>query len=166
MPTTRKVMRAKALKTLDRVLVYKDHEDTALMKRFIEKKMAEHECDALDIAAAFLKEAVGDLGQDIEEDDFVIRKPVKGRGDREQARGRRSGRDAERGRGRDAGLGNSGRSGRGQAPGRRDLAAGRDEKRSKGRGVSNQSAQSKRGGREGFFGPRGDRKKKAVKKEV
>jgi ATP-dependent RNA helicase DeaD len=39
MPTTRKVMRSKALKTLDRVLVYKDHEDTALMKKFIEKKM-------------------------------------------------------------------------------------------------------------------------------
>jgi len=96
MPTTRKVMRSKALKTLDRVLVYKDHEDTALMKKFIEKKMAEQECDALDIAAAFLKEAVGDLGQDIEEDDFVIRKAVKSRDAGRDGRRRDSGRDGER----------------------------------------------------------------------
>ena len=101
MPTKRKVMRAKALKTLDRVLVYKDHEDAALMKKFIEKKMAEHECDALAIAAAFLKEAIGDLGQDIEEDDFVIRKTVKGKGDRDQSRGRRGGRENGRGDGHD-----------------------------------------------------------------
>ncbi len=97
MPSTRKVMRSKAFKTLDRVLVYKDHEDAALMKKFIEKKMAEYECDALDIAAAFLKEAIGDLGQDIAEDDFVIRKNVKGKNDRNDRRSGRGSREEGRG---------------------------------------------------------------------
>lgn len=129
MPTNRKVMRAKALKTLDRVLVYKDHEDLALMKKFIEKKMAENECDALDIAAAFLKEAVGDLGQEIEEDDFVLRKPSKGR-DRDGGRGSRGGRDNGRG-----------------ARERRDGAEGRG-RRERRDGAEGQGRRERRGGEE------------------
>lgn len=91
-PSTRKVMRSKAFKTLDRVSVYKDSEDIAVMKKFVEKKMAEYECDALDIAAAFLKEAIGDLGEDIAVDDFEIRKPGRGK-DRDGSRMRRGGRE-------------------------------------------------------------------------
>lgn len=75
LPKASKVLRVKAEKTLDKVLVYKDSEDLQLMKKFIERKMQENECDALDIAAAFLRDAVGEMGEDIEEDDFRIRKP-------------------------------------------------------------------------------------------
>lgn len=148
MPTTRKVMRSKALKTLDRVLVYKDHEDTAMMKKFIEKKMAEHECDALDIAAAFLKEAVGDLGPNIEEDDFVIRKPVKSReGGRDRRDGRRREADREGRDGRRREAGREGRDGR-----RRD--AGREGERKRGENRPDRIRKE----REGFFGQRNLRK--------
>lgn len=141
MPTNRKVMRAKALKTLDRVLVYKDHEDLALMKKFIEKKMAENECDALDIAAAFLKEAVGDLGQEIEEDDFILRKPSKGR-DRDGGRGSRGGRD----NGRGARERRDGAEGRGRRE-RRDGAEGQG-RRERRDGAEGQGRRERRGGEE------------------
>ena len=162
MPTNRKVMRSKALKTLDRVLVYKDHEDLALMKKFIEKKMAENECDALDIAAAFLKEAVGDLGQEIEEDDFVIRKPSKGK-DRDGGRGSRGGRDNGRGsrerRGGEEGRGRrerrDGEEGRGRRE-RRDGEEGRGRRERRG-GEERRGNREQRHGRseksgKGFFG--------------
>ena len=143
-PNTRKVMRSKAFKTLDRVIVYKDHEDLAVMKKFVEKKMVEYECDALDIAAAFLKEAIRDLGQDIAVDDFEIRKPVKDKKDR-QFGGRRGGQEFGRGRFGDK------RMSREQTKERREGAARRGDtpRRSK--------AESKSEGGK-FFGRRKERK--------
>lgn len=76
-PSTRKVLRAKALKTLDQVMVHMGSEDLELMKRFIQRKMEDQGCEALDIAAAFLKDAIGELGENIEEDDFVVKRSVK-----------------------------------------------------------------------------------------
>lgn len=170
MPTTRKVMRSKALKTLDRVLVYKDSEDIDLMKKFIEKKMQEHECDALDVAAAFLKEAVGDLGQDIEEDDFVLRRLVKGRDNREGSRGRRGVREDGRVRRRSLEA-ESGRSDREGSRGSHNKREGRysegKEYRSRdvretSRGSRERSRDNKEKNREsqGFFKRKGDRKNK------
>jgi len=133
-PSTRKVLRAKAFKTLDRVLTYKDSEDLGMMKKFIEKKMEEQQCDALDVAAAFLKEAVGDLGQDIPEDDFELRSQMKERGRRGRRDGRTEGNE-RRGRRNDRAEGNERRGRRdGQAEGnerrgRRDDRAEGNERR-------------------------------------
>jgi len=94
-PNTRSVMRAKVFKTLDRVMEHKDSKDLEMMKRFIQKKMEDTGCDALDVAAAFLKEAVGDLGENIEEDDFQEKREEKSRNERRG--GRREGRRTDRG---------------------------------------------------------------------
>ncbi len=75
LPSAAKAMRVKAEKALDKVLVNHENTDYALMKKFIERKMAECECDALEIAAAFLKDAVGEMGEDIVEDDFRVSRP-------------------------------------------------------------------------------------------
>lgn len=74
LPGAGKVLRAKAEKTLDRVLEYRESEDLALMKKFIQRQMQENDCDALEIAACFLREAVGVQGTEIPEDDFKDRK--------------------------------------------------------------------------------------------
>ncbi len=94
LPSAAKAMRVKAEKALNKVLEHRDEQDLALMKKFIERKMQENDCDALEIAAAFLKDAVGEMGTDIAEDDFQIRKPARRekrqeRGGREHGRGRR-----------------------------------------------------------------------------
>lgn len=78
LPGAAKVLRAKAEKTLDRVLEYKDAEELALMKKFIQRQMQENNCDALEIAACFLREAVGVQGTEIPEDDYKKQKrPTK-----------------------------------------------------------------------------------------
>ena len=98
LPSAAKAMRVKAEKALDKVLEERENQDLELMKKFVERKMQEYNCDALEIAAAFLKDAVGELGKDIEEDDFRVRKFHRG----------------EKENGRDRGGRNYSRSGRGR----------------------------------------------------
>lgn len=124
MPTAAKVIRSKAKKALDRVWEQKqevDEKDLELMKKYIQRKMDEEECDAIDIAAAFLKDAVGEMGEDIASDDFRERRSPygsdrggrggRGRGDRDGRDGR--GRGDRDGRGREDSRGYGERRGRG-----------------------------------------------------
>ncbi len=94
LPSAAKAMRVKAEKALDKVLQNCESQDMELMKRFVERKMQENSCDALEVAAAFLKDAVGEMGRDIEEDDFRERR--FGRGEK----GSRSVRKEHAGQGR------------------------------------------------------------------
>ena len=65
LPTASKVMRVKAEKAMADALLHRESEDFELMKRFIAKKLEEEGVEALDMAAAFLKGFVGDIGEDI-----------------------------------------------------------------------------------------------------
>lgn len=135
LPSAAKAMRVKAEKALDKVMQNRDAEDLDLMKKFIERKMMENDCDALEIAAVFLKDIVGEMGPDIEEDDFKERRYGRGdrigrvRGEREDRTGRgRSEKDGRRGRDRSeaedrSGRGRSGRIDRGNR-GRSNREAG------------------------------------------
>lgn len=82
-PGASKVMKVKAMKLLDQVWELREHEDLEMMKRFLVRKMEQEACDAMDIAAVFLKYYVGDKGEDIPVDEL----PVK-RGTREKREGR------------------------------------------------------------------------------
>jgi ATP-dependent RNA helicase DeaD len=73
-PAAGKVMKAKAQKILDQVYELKDHPDVELMKKYLETKMEQEDIDALDLAALLLKHYVGDAGEEIEADDFEIRR--------------------------------------------------------------------------------------------
>jgi len=97
LPAASKVMKAKAEKYLNESWELHGHEDMDLMKSYVERKMEEAGCDALDLAAAMLKLHIGDVGPEIEADDYVAR---GGRGDRGRGRGgrgRRSRGDERRG---------------------------------------------------------------------
>lgn len=121
LPGASKVLKAKADKYINRAWELHEHEDMELMKKFLERKMAEEGCDALELAAAMLKYQVGDKGEEIAVDDFSLRK----RGDR-----KRSDRDhSDRKRGdRDRSDGSRGsRADRGRDDGRRDRRGGRDD---------------------------------------
>ena len=118
LPTASKVLRVKALKAMEDALSNRDSEDFELMKRFIEKKMEEDGLSALEMAAAFLKGAVGEVGEDIEAERPPRRNPQErgrdgagrqgqrsrdGKGRSEQGRGDRRFDDRRRdGRVRDA----------------------------------------------------------------
>jgi ATP-dependent RNA helicase DeaD len=93
LPGASKVLKAKADKYLNQAWELHEHEDIELMKKFLERKMEEEGCDALELAASMLKLQVGDKGIDIEADD--------------SASTRRNDRNS---RGRDAGRGSRGRS--------------------------------------------------------
>ncbi len=98
LPTAAKARRVKAEKVLEKVMANRESEDLNIMKKFVEHKMQELDCDALEIAAAFLKEAVGELGRDIEEDDFKVRRSVS---DRKEGRGVQRKKGLLPGRGKD-----------------------------------------------------------------
>lgn len=65
LPSASKVLRSKANKFLNQAWELREHEDMALMKKYLEKKMEEEGCDALDLAAVLLKMHVGDKGPEI-----------------------------------------------------------------------------------------------------
>ena len=100
LPNASKVMKAKAEKYLNRSWELHGRDDIDLMKSYVERKMEEEGCDALDLAAAMLKYHIGDLGPEIEVDDYEAR---GGRGDRGRGRGRRRGGRGEERRGREEG---------------------------------------------------------------
>ncbi|MCM1026736.1 MAG: DEAD/DEAH box helicase [Roseburia sp.] len=124
LPGASKVMKAKADKYLNRVWELHEHEDIELMKSFLQRKMEEEECDALELAAAMLKAQVGDKGPEIEVDRPVSR----GRGERLwDRRGREGGRDGRfRGRNED-GRQNGRFRGRDEDDRRNGRFRGRDE---------------------------------------
>jgi ATP-dependent RNA helicase DeaD len=88
LPNASKVMKAKAEKYLNRSWELHGRDDIDLMKSYVERKMEEEGCDALELAAAMLKYHIGDIGPEIEVDDYEAR---GGRGDRGRGRGRRRG---------------------------------------------------------------------------
>ena len=91
LPGAAKVLKAKADKYLNRAWELHEHEDIELMKSFLQRKIEEEGCDALELAAAMLKLQVGDKGEEIAADEYTKR------GNRFGDRGR-SGRDDGEGR--------------------------------------------------------------------
>ncbi|MCI9336901.1 MAG: DEAD/DEAH box helicase [Lachnospiraceae bacterium] len=128
LPAASKVMKAKAEKYLNESWELHGNEDMDLMKSYVERKMEEEGCDALDLAAVMLKLHIGDVGPEIEADDYEAR---GGRGDR--GRGGRG----RRGRGGDRGESREGRR-------RRD----RDEERGERRGRDGERESRRRRGRD------------------
>lgn len=91
LPGASKVLKAKADKYLNAAWALSEHEDIGLMKSFLQRKMDETGCDALDLAAVMLKAQVGDKGQEIEADRPAGR---EGRGGRwGEKRGREAGKE-------------------------------------------------------------------------
>ncbi len=87
LPGAAKVLRSKAYKYLETAWELHEHEDMALMKKYLQKKMDLEGCDAMELAAAMLKYQIGDKGPEIEADDEEVR---GGRfGDRRDRFGRR-----------------------------------------------------------------------------
>lgn len=115
LPGAAKVLKAKADKYLNKAWELHEHEDIELMKSFLQRKMEEEGCDALELAAAMLKLQVGDKGEEIAADEYTKR------GNRFGDRGR-SGRGG--GEGRSFGRGD----------GRRKLGREDGERRRFGRG--------------------------------
>lgn len=137
LPGASKVLKAKADKYLNQAWECHEHEDMELMKRFLQRKMDEAGCDALELAAAMLKYQVGDKGEEIQADDYAPRRfGAKG--------GRVDGRDS---RGRD--RGDAGRGGRSSKGGKSRFG-----------GRSDRGARNDRGRREGGFGYQPPRRKK------
>ena len=91
LPGAAKVLKAKADKYLNKAWELHEHEDIELMKSFLQRKMEEEGCDALELAAAMLKLQVGDKDEEIAADEYTKR------GNRFGDRGR-SGRDDGEGR--------------------------------------------------------------------
>jgi len=139
LPGAGKVLKAKADKYLNHAWELHEHEDIALMKSFLERKMEEEGCDALELAAVMLKLQVGDKGPEIEAD----REPERGRKFGERLGGRRRGQE-ERPFGRRRGEREDGRADRSR---REREGAGRGGKTGRG-GREEERYGRRRGGRE------------------
>lgn len=90
LPGASKVMKAKAEKYLDMAWELHEHEDIELMKKYLQRKMEEEGCDALELAAVMLKQNVGDKSPEIQIDEYAPRRNGSGRSDGGRG-GRRSG---------------------------------------------------------------------------
>ncbi len=123
LPGASKVLKAKADKYINKAWELHENEDMELMKKFIERKLEEENCDALELAAAMLKYQVGDKGEDIAVDDFQVRR----RGDRRRDDRRRDDRR------RDARTGDSRSKNAGARDGRTRDGRARDDRRRDGR---------------------------------
>lgn len=73
LPGAAKVLKAKADKYLNKAWELHEHEDIELMKSFLQRKIEEEGCDALELAAAMLKLQVGDKGEEIAADEYTKR---------------------------------------------------------------------------------------------
>ncbi len=100
LPGAAKVLKAKADKYLNQAWELHDHEDIELMKSFLQRKLDEEECDALELAAAMLKLQVGDKGEEIQADSYRSGRGERGRQSDRNSRGRRDDRGKFAGRGR------------------------------------------------------------------
>ncbi len=191
LPGAAKVLKAKADKYLNNAWELHEHEDIELMKSFLQRKMEEEGCDALELAAAMLKYQVGDKGEEIAADEYAQRRGrfgERGRfsrdGDEGRDFGRRggrrrdNGRDGERrrfGRGDDAGRedsrdGENSRFGRSDRRRRDNGSTGPTEDRRR-RRDENREDERKRGGRDKkttdrkLTGDREERERKKRKKK-
>lgn len=121
LPSAAKVLKAKADKYLNKAWELHEHEDIELMKSFLQRKLEEEGCDALELAAAMLKLQVGDKGEEIAADEYTKR------GNRFGDRGRSGRGDGE---GRSFGRGDGRRRfGRGDRDRREDGSTGSGEGR-------------------------------------
>ena len=131
LPGAAKVLKAKADKYLNRAWELHEHEDIELMKNFLQRKMEEEGCDALELAAAMLKLQVGDKGEEIAADEYTKRGNRfgdRGRSGRGDGEGRSFGRgDGRRRFGREDGERR--RFGRGDRDRREDGSIGSGEGR-------------------------------------
>lgn len=107
LPGAAKVLKAKADKYLNKAWELHEHEDIELMKSFLQRKMEEEGCDALELAAAMLKLQVGDKDEEIAADEYTKRGNRfgdRGRSGRGDGEGRSFGRgDGRRKLGREDG---------------------------------------------------------------
>ncbi len=130
LPGAAKVLKAKADKYLNNAWELHEHEDIELMKSFLQRKMEEEGCDALELAAAMLKYQVGDKGEEIAADEYAQRRGrfgERGRFSRDGDEGRDFGRRG--GRRRDNGRdGERRRFGRGDGAGREDSRDGENSR--------------------------------------
>ncbi len=143
LPGASKVLKAKAEKYLNQAWDLHEHEDMELMKRYLQRKLDEEGCEAIDLAAAMLKYQVGDKGQEIQADDYTSRR-FGGR--REDGRGGRR----EFGRGRENGRGSRREDGRSRVSGRgkrQGFDRSRDADRDGRRGRDEAGREKDRGGR-------------------
>ena len=131
LPGAAKVLKAKADKYLNKAWELHQHEDIELMKSFLQRKMEEEGCDALELAAAMLKLQVGDKGEEIAADEYTKRGNRfgdRGRSGRGDGEGRSFGRgDGRRRFGREDGEHR--RFGRGDRDRREDGSTGSGESR-------------------------------------
>ncbi len=169
LPGAAKVLKAKADKYLNKAWELHEHEDVELMKSFLQRKMEEEGCDALELAAAMLKLQVGDKGEEIAADEYTKR------GNRFGDRGR-SGRDG--GEGRSFGRGDGRRKFGREDGDRRRFGRGDRDRRDDDNTVSGENRRHRRdenredgrkwGGRDKKAADRkysGDRAEREVKKE-
>ena len=131
LPGAAKVLKAKADKYLNKAWELHEHEDIELMKSFLQRKLEEEGCDALELAAAMLKLQVGDKGEEIAADEYTKRGNRfgdRGRSGRGDGEGRSFGRgDGRRRFGREDGEHR--RFGRGDRDRREDGSTGSGEGR-------------------------------------
>ncbi len=128
LPGAAKVLKAKADKYLNRAWELHEHEDIELMKSFLQRKMEEEGCDALELAATMLKLQVGDKGEEIAADEYTKRGNRfgdRGRSGRGDGEGRSFGRGDGR---RRFGRGDNGRDGARRRFGRDDSAGCEDSR--------------------------------------
>ena len=158
LPGAAKVLKAKADKYLNRAWELHEHEDIELMKNFLQRKMEEEGCDALELAAAMLKLQVGDKGEEIAADEYTKR------GNRFGDRGRSGRGDGE---GRSFGRGDGRRRfGRGDRDRREDGSIGSGEGRRRRRSDSREDGRkwNDRDGKNADRKPSAERAEREAKK--
>ena len=164
-----KVLKAKADKYLNNAWELHEHEDIELMKSFLQRKMEEEGCDALELAAAMLKYQVGDKGEEIAADEYAQRRGrfgERGRfgrgGDEGRNFGRRGGRRRDNGRD-DEEHRERRRFGRGDGAGREDSRDGENSRF--GRSDRKRSGRDKKTAERKLTGDREERERKKRKKK-
>lgn len=169
LPGAAKVLKAKADKYLNKAWELHEHEDVELMKSFLQRKMEEEGCDALDLAAAMLKYQVGDKGEEIAADEYAQRRGrfgERGRfgrgGDEGRNFGRRGGRRRDNGRD-DEEHRERRRFGRGDGAGREDSRNGENSRF--GRSNRKRSGRDKKTAERKLTGDREERERKKRKKK-
>ena len=154
------MLKAKADMYLNQAWELHEHEDMELMKSFLQRKMDEEECDALELAAAMLKYQVGDKGEEIQADSY---RSGRGRQGEQNGRGRRDDRAGFGGRGRRGDSEGRGRRNDGDGRDRRrerDRQGGRDSRENRGRQSDRQNDRGGRGRWEPAFGYGTSRRRK------
>ena len=169
LPGAAKVLKAKADKYLNNAWELHEHEDIELMKSFLQRKMEEEGCDALELAAAMLKYQVGDKGEEIAADEYAQRRGrfgERGRfgrgGDEGRNFGRRGGRRRDNGRD-DEEHRERRRFGRGDGAGREDSRDGENSRF--GRSDRKRSGRDKKTAERKLTGDCDERERKKRKKK-